>query len=304
MKTIRVSFLDWYDWILPESTNDNIFLWILKKHYNVIIDNQNPDVLFYSLYFNNHLKYKNCLKIYVNSEPLSYNNLSMYDPSLRHIVSINDANYMFSSYKSNIEKNYYMPIFLLWLYHHIFVTKKIESFESLLKRREVKKRNNFCIFLHNNNVPQKRKIIYDKLNNYKFVHTKSDVNIPEGSLNKINYLEDFKFSFAMQNHFYTENFENWDVPGLIDEKIIESLISGSIPLYYGNDLIGDYLNENAFINYHNFKNDEDFINKIIEIDNDDNLYEKISSEPIIKNINNLRLNELESHLLKIVNENI
>jgi len=301
MKTLRVYFLDWYDWILPGSSSDNIFLWILKKHYNVVIDPVNPEVLFYSLFFNKHLEYKNCLKIYVNSEPLAYNNLEIYDKNLRHVVSINDADHIITSYKSNIQKNFYMPIFLMWLYHHIYVTKVIESFESLLESRTPNEKKDFCVYLHNNNVPVKRKSIFGKLSDYKYIHTKSDLGIPDGSLNKINSIKDFKFSFAMQNHHYSENFENYDVPGLIDEKIIESLIANTIPIYYGNELVDEYLNEKSFLNYHNFKTEEEFIDAIIKIDRSPILTNQMLSEPIITNIENLKLKELEEHIISIIN---
>lgn len=301
MKTIRVFFLDWYDWILRGSTEDNIFLWILKKHYNVVIDSQNPDILFYSLKDNKHLKYKNCLKIYVNSEPLAYNNLEMYNPDLRHVISIKDADHIITSYKSNIDKNYYMPIFLLWLYHHVFVTKKVVSLESLTHERSISRKDNFCVFLHNNNVPVRRTSVYNQLSKYKFIHTGNVLKIPEGSINKIIGITSFKFSFAMQNHFYKENFENYDVPGLIDEKIIESLIAGTVPLYYGNDLVGEYLNKNAVIDYHEFNSDHDFVERIIEVDSDDNLYKKIATQPIVENLSKLKLDELEQHILKIIN---
>jgi hypothetical protein len=105
----------------------------------------------------------------------------------------------------------------------------------------------------------------------------------------------------MQNHYHKENFEGVDVPGLIDEKTIESLIAGTVPLFYGDDLIGDYLNKNAFIDYHDFNTDHDFVERIIEVDRDDILYKKIATQPILENLSCLRLAELEQHLLKIIN---
>lgn len=300
MKKLKIYFLDWYDWILPGSSEDNIFIWILKKHYDIIIDDKNPDILFYSLYYNKHMEYKNCLKIYVNSEPQPYNNLELFDKKSRHYISISDANHIITSYKSNIKNNFYMPIFLMWLYHHIYVTKKIKSFESLLENRKLTNRSKFCIYLHNNLSPHKRNSIYNELNKYKFVDTKQTIHVPDGSLNKIISLENFKFSFSMQNHYYKDIMSEYNFPGLIDEKIIESLISGSIPLYYGNENIGEYLNEKAFLNYHTFNSDDDFIKKIIEIDQNENLYREIASQPIINDINDLKLTELENHLLNII----
>lgn len=63
----------------------------------------------------------------------------------------------------------------------------------------------------------------------------------------------------------------------------------------------DYLNKNAFINYHDFNTDHDFVERIIEVDRDDILYKKIATQPIVENLSCLRLAELEQHLLKIIN---
>jgi hypothetical protein len=188
----------------------------------------------------------------------------------------------------------------LWLHYHVFVTKQVRSLEDLTKRRTENQASNFCIYLHNNNVPVRRKSVLNLLNQYKYVHTKGDVSIPDGSIHKLNHIKNFKFSFAMQNHFYKENFENVDVPGLIDEKVIESLIAGTIPLYYGNNQIGEILNEDAILNYHKFNSDEAFVEEIIKIDKDKNLYREIASQPIIKNLSSLGLEDLEAHLLKII----
>jgi hypothetical protein len=308
MKTLRVFVTDWYLMDMPYSDIDNIFLWILKKKFNVIIDSENPDVLFYSKSdIDNYLNYKNCLKIYVNSEPGYYNDISKYDINHMAYKAIKNCDYMISSYKSNMENNYYLPVFMLWLYHHIYVTKIIESFESLTKSRNPVDKKYFCIFLHRNTVPYKRKEIFNKLCLYKKIHTKHDLNVPDSSLNKINIIKDFKFSFAMQNHFYKENhyakndnYIEYDIPGLIDEKILESLISNTIPIYYGNEEITKYFNKNSFLNYHDFNDDDRFIQEIINIDKNDSLSKEILSQPVFNNLNDLKINELENFLFKII----
>lgn len=302
MKKIKVHFLNWeaYDVSIPGSSNDNIFLWLLKKNFDVVMDSQNPDVLFYSLGMDNpHIHYKNCLKIYVNSEPGHYNNLEIYPRNERNFLSISDCDYMISSYKSNIDKNFYMPVFLIWLYHHINVTKIIPSFDYLTKYREINKKDKFCIFLHTNNTPHKRNVIFNKLNEYQTVDTKETFPIPYGSLHKINSIKNFKFSFAMQNHFYKEH-QTYNIEGLIDEKIIESFLSNTVPIYYGNEKIDEVFNKNSFLNYHNYNDDDLFIEAIKEIDSNNFLLNEMLRQPIIKNIDDLGINLLEEFLLKII----
>ena len=65
-KTIRVYLTDF--WGL--SPHNNFLIDILKKHYDVIIDRENPDFLFYSCCDYNHLKY-DCVKIFYTAENTS-----------------------------------------------------------------------------------------------------------------------------------------------------------------------------------------------------------------------------------------
>ena len=59
-KDLRVGFADFW----PEITDENIFIPILSKYFNVILDDKNPDVLIHSIFggMKNTPKYK-CKKI-------------------------------------------------------------------------------------------------------------------------------------------------------------------------------------------------------------------------------------------------
>ena len=59
--------------------------------------------------------------------------------------------------------------------------------------------------------------------------------------NKTEFLSSYKFSIAM---------ENSEGDGYISEKIIESFISGTIPIYYGDYMIDEFINPKSYI----FKN--------------------------------------------------
>ena len=56
--------------------------------------------------------------------------------------------------------------------------------------------------------------------------------------NKIEFLSSYKFSIAM---------ENTEGDGYISEKIYDSFISGTIPIYYGDYTIDEYINPKSFI---------------------------------------------------------
>ena len=57
------------------------------------------------------------------------------------------------------------------------------------------------------------------------------------------------------------------------------MLVNSIPVYWGNPLVGKDFNTNSFINYHDYKNEDEVIDRIIELDNDDTKYLEMLKEP-------------------------
>ena len=92
-------------------------------------------------------------------------------------------------------------------------------------------------------------------------------------VDKMNFLKKYKFTIA---------FENFSKPGWITEKLTHPMLVNSIPIYVGHKSVSREFNTKSFINYHDFKNMDEFINYIIKVDNDEKLYEKILKEPWYK----------------------
>ena len=92
--------------------------------------------------------------------------------------------------------------------------------------------------------------------------------------NKIDFLRSYKFSIAM---------ENTKGDGYTSEKIYQSFISGTIPIYYGNYMIDEIFNPKTYILIIGEKDIEKKIEFIKQIDNDDDLYISILKENIYVN---------------------
>jgi len=99
---------------------------------------------------------------------------------------------------------------------------------------------------------------------------------------KIKFLSSYKFSISMEN-------SNGD--GYASEKIIDSLIAGTIPIYYGDYLIDEYINPKVFIMIKGENDIKEKIEYIKKIDNDDKLYNSILNEKIFINDNYNEINE-------------
>ena len=77
--------------------------------------------------------------------------------------------------------------------------------------------------------------------------------------------------------------ENTEADGYISEKIIQSFIAGTIPIYYGDYMIDEYINPKSFILIRGEKDMMQKIEYIKKIDNSEKLYKKILRENILIN---------------------
>ena len=76
---------------------------------------------------------------------------------------------------------------------------------------------------------------------------------------KLEFIKDYRFVIS---------FENTSYPGYTTEKILEPIITDSIPIYWGNTRINEDFNEKRFLNYDSFINEAALIEKIIALEND------------------------------------
>ena len=166
------------------------------------------------------------------------------------------------------------------------------------KREEVLKkpiRKKFCAAVISNCDAKFRLNFIDKLSKYKKVDFggKCQNNINEVVTNKIDFLSNFKFSIAM---------ENSDGDGYLSEKIVDSFLAGTIPIYYGDYFLDEFINPKSYILIKGEKDIDKKIEYIKKIDNDDNLYISIIKEkPIIDDnfANKIDEKEIKSFLKHI-----
>jgi hypothetical protein len=248
MKTIKINFVDfWGDF---DKTN-NYFYNLLKQNFNIEISN-NPDFLFYSVFGNSHLSYK-CTRIFFTGENIgpNYNNC---DYSMCHDFIDSD-------------KHYRLPLYILYGGYYELIDKKVD--DSLLNRK-------FCNFIVSNGASVIRNEFFLKLSKYKTVDSGGRFmnNLGYAVGDKLKFQSDYKFSIAFENDAYRPNRD-----GYTTEKILEPMKVNSIPIYWGNTLIHKDFNRKSFINYHDFKSENELIEYIIHLDNNDDEYMKVMREP-------------------------
>lgn len=136
----------------------------------------------------------------------------------------------------------------------------------------------FCNFIYGHQtVAGHRERIFEEIQKYKRVESAGSFlnNMPDGKVvtfseRKLEFLKQCKFTIACESCTY---------PGFTTEKIMDPFCALSVPVYYGNIKVGEEFNPESFINLRAYHTLEEGIEKLIEIDQDDEKYIKMLMEP-------------------------
>lgn len=289
MKTIRY-FCDFNCF----DRQNNLLTWALSHSFNLIFDEVSPDIVLTGNDLSPDLvKYKNSKIIYYNGEPF----LSWSGDIDKNVIDKALTNFNFDD--PLFER---VPLILHYNYEY-FKNGYINDYEFLLKEKPniTNVPSKFCSFVARaNGYPScPRGYFYNKLSNYKNINShgsylNNSPSIPigdtskyENSLFKVKCISNYKFNLCFENshgctkspidHTYVSD------SGYVSEKIYEALISNTIPIYWGSKGIHNDLNTKRFINYYDYNDFDAMIEKIIEIDNDDNLFLDIVNENYVDN---------------------
>ena len=279
---IRLHFSDFWRGF---DTEDNVWVWILKQNHNVVIDNINPNLVI-SMRLSR--PFPNVYTIYMSNEP--------FFPVPNNYI----ADYFIGNFYLDYENYSRFPSYYMYLYWFLKagVINDLSFFKEI--NRPIPEKTSFCSYI-SRSFNGKRGRFFEKLNAYKKVDTNvhpfNDISIPfdnssfTSSLPKIEFIKKYKFNLAFENNYRGHhpsfptatiiNGELEDLNGMTTEKLIEPLVAGVIPIYWGNSKVGSEFNPNTFLNYYDYETEDDFINKIIELDNDDALYESYFKAPIV-----------------------
>lgn len=246
MQTIKVYFVDFWDDFDPKK---NFFTKLLSDKYNIVIDSISPDYIFYSCFSFNIYKYPNAIKIYFTGE--------------NDVPDFNLADYALGFHYIDFEDRYLrFPLYLLdhyaWNYLDTLGTKLVSI--DLANRK-------FCNFVYSNkkNADPIRDKFFFELSKYKKVDAGGRLynNVGGPVKDKCAFLSDYKFTIA---------FENSSVNGYTTEKVVEPMLVNSIPIYWGNKLIGRDFNSSSMLVVEDENDFGRVIDEIKYLDENDDAY--------------------------------
>ena len=121
---------------------------------------------------------------------------------------------------------------------------------------------------------------FKKLCQYKRVESPGSYlnNMPGGAV--VDWLDGSKTEFQRKCKF-TLCFESTLHYGFVTEKIMDAFYADTIPVYYGSPTVTDIFNKDAFINCTDYPSFDAVIEKIKELDQDDEKYLQMLRQPIL-----------------------
>lgn len=278
MRKLKINFFEF--WGHFEEKNN--WIWNnLSVYYDLELSNE-PDIIFYSVWGNPMFtngqtpedrlklveKNPNCIKVFYSPENIRPN-FDECDISLTFDYSDNPK---------NIRLPYYCMCGKNVVFSEPFID--LNLLKTNIKQSTIKTK--FCCVIISNPHAVVRNEFFQKLSKYKKVDSAGNhlnnigYNIGGSVTDKLNFIKDYKFVIS---------FENNENPGYTTEKIVEAMYVSSIPIYWGNPLVYNDFNTESFINTHEFENMDWVIAKIIEIDNNEDLYNEIQKKPNLINDN-------------------
>ena len=260
-KTIKIGYTD-----MSDEKGKFYFNYVknmLSETYEFVFEQQNPDYLLFSFYGCTHNlpKYKGAIKIAIYEEGF--------------IPSFNEEDYTFGLAHIFYLDRYFRKATLVE-YLQKYNLKNKDFRKAREKALEGPKREKFCGAVLNNETSLNhfREKFVRELSKYKKVDSGGDIdnNLGYKVTDKIKFFSSYKFSIA---------FEKNTADGYATDHILNSLLAGTVPIYYGDYLIDEYINPDTYILV---RNDIDLLDKIEyikQVDKDDNLYREFLKKDVL-----------------------
>lgn len=254
---MKVRFVDFWPGFDPR---DNFLLNHLKTIGDFTVDDE-PDVLFYSCYGNEYRKFK-IPRLFYSAE------------NLRPDFSACDFAITFD-YNSD-PRHFRYPLFAVYSDIYDWWPQLLQHRSDSELLEEWQKKSKFCAIVVSNGQSQRRNDFFRKLNAAKQVDSGGRFmnNVGGPVPDKLAFIRDYRFVIS---------FENSSYPGYTTEKLVEPLLTGAIPIYWGNPAVAKEFNSDRFLVAQDAANDSHLIDTILAIDKNPELALPYLRQPVFPN---------------------
>ena len=252
-----IAFTDGAEWVRPFVQRylteiSDYTVWQPGVHQSIV-----PSVVFFSDgKKGEHRAFKESKKVFITCEDL-YPDFSKADfiISCRHVKN---------------ERYLRMPYWALLHDPKLLIKSANYAAEVLEQQRE------FCAFVQSNHNPRRtrrRLDFFKALSHRRFVHSGGS------TLNNIGYRVGDIHSFLSKFKLFI-CFENARSEGYTTEKIVNAMMNGCVPIYWGDPLIHLDFNKKSFVDATDFRSESDLLDHVERIADDENLRRAYLEEPV------------------------
>lgn len=264
MKTVKVKFVGKWDGIKPE---DNLICyWLMKNGYDVQVSEE-ADYIICDVFGEDLYEY------------CKYPQVRILETGENYTPDFNVVDYAICRYPIQFQDRcFYLPGCTNPGAHwHALANRDRKA----LSADFIKEKEYFANFIFGHESENEmRSRFFHKLSAYKRIESCGTFlnNMPDGKT--VDWVNESKTDFQRKCKF-TICFESTSHNGFTTEKITDAFFADTIPVYYGNPEITKIFNPAAFINVSDFDSLDAVVDKIIEIDQDDEKYLEMMRQPVL-----------------------
>jgi alpha(1,3/1,4) fucosyltransferase len=249
--TIRLKFVGFWDGF---DTHDNFFTRLLGRRYRLELCDD-PDFVIFSYVGERRRDYRrwNCVRIFYTGENIP--------------PDWSACDWAFSFEHTADPRHFRMPHWPFYVDPAALVKPPDHDPAAVLAGKQ-----RFCAFVVSNPLCRTRNDFFRRLSRYKPVDSGGKVLNTLGHRvgDKQAFLRDYKFTIA---------FENESHPGYTTEKIVEPMLANSIPIYWGDPLVGRDFDTRSFLSAHDSHSLDDLVERVIEVDRNPALHLELLGRP-------------------------
>ncbi len=312
---MKLAFIDF--WPNFEVEN-NYFYYLLEQHYDVEINQRDPDLMFLHTDSYRNLDRKNYVshpatRVFwtMEGEPPLFDadtyppevsitttgGIGYGDPNAAATLATNDSNRKYYYGRCDFalthdimddSRHYRFPY---WVYHIDWFNKGNYGGEpNFLIPLDQISNNEYCNFpktkfcAHMVSNPTERRLdAHKKLNAYKRVDGHGNCFGQGVSLNDFNGVnspwEKAKLE-TLKDYRFSICFEHKNRAGYHSEKLFHAKVAGTVPIYWGNESVNNDFNKKCFINLIDYESIDEMVEDIKQIDQDEDRYQSYANEPL------------------------
>lgn len=264
MKTVKIKFVGKSAGLRPE---DNLVCYYLQKNGYEVVLSEEPDYVICDVFGNPPYAY------------CRYPQIRIFESGENYTPDFNVMDYAICRYPISFsDRCFYLPGCTNPGDHWHALAKMDRSRYDL---EFLRAKPYFANFISGHDSEHNiRGDFFRKLNQYKRVEAAGTLynNMPGGQT--VDWLDGSKTELQRKSKF-TICFESTCHYGFITEKITDAFYADTIPIYYGSPNITEIFNKNAFINCTDYPSFDAVIEKIKELDQDDEKYLEMLRQPIL-----------------------